>query len=125
MDIDKKYFENYFKSFEKRFDRKLNKKLDEKFDKKLAKFATKADLIQEIDSLENKFATKDDLFAQTLELKTFSENQTETLARIIAATVVEPMERHFESFNPSDDIDVRVAHLERDMKRVKKSLLAD
>ena len=61
--------------FEVILDHKLDQKLDEKLDQKLANFATKADME-----------------AQTKELKQFAEEQTESLARIIATTVAEPLE---------------------------------
>ena len=59
----------------------------EYLDKNLKELATKDDL--------TRLATKEDLTKQTKELKAFTEGQTESLARIIAETVVLPMDKGF------------------------------
>jgi ATP-dependent Lon protease len=106
----KTYFDRKFKGLESRLEQKLEDKLGKKFDEKLKNFATKDDLIALEDRLDKKFAskddlsalekrmqttfaTKDDLTAQTAELKTFSEEQTGELVRIIATSIAEPLER--------------------------------
>ncbi len=72
MELTKEYFENY---------------LGQQFDEKLKNVATKDDL--------RNLTTKGDLASQSRELKDFALEQTESLARIIATTVAEPMEKGF------------------------------
>lgn len=62
------------------------------------------------------------LKAQTRELKQFAEEQTDALARIIATTVAEPMERHFEKLDRELDVYAEVKQLKADMERIKKAL---
>jgi 16S rRNA C967 or C1407 C5-methylase (RsmB/RsmF family) len=62
------------------------------------------------------------LKAQTKELKQFAEEQTDALARIIATTVAEPMERHFEKIDKELDVYAEVKQLKADMERIKKAL---
>jgi hypothetical protein len=84
--ITKEYFDQVL---DKKLDEKLDQKLDQKLDEKLAKFATKEDI--------KNFVTKDDLdaslAAQTVELKAYADEQTDFLARIIATSIAEPLER--------------------------------
>jgi 16S rRNA C967 or C1407 C5-methylase (RsmB/RsmF family) len=62
------------------------------------------------------------LNAQTKELKQFAEEQTDALARIIATTVAEPMERHFEKIDKELDVYTEVKQLKADMERIKEAL---
>jgi hypothetical protein len=69
------------------------------------------------------FQTIDEqLKAQTKELKKFAEEQTDALARIIATTVIEPMERHFEKLDKELDVYAEVKQLKADMERIKEAL---
>lgn len=80
---------------------------------------------QQISVINQRFdgvATKSDLQAQTKELKTFAEEQTDALARIIATTIAEPMERHFEKINKELDVYAEVKQLKADMERIKEAL---
>ena len=54
----------------------------EYFDKQINKLVTKADL-------------ESALRSQTEYLKGYTDNQTESLARVIALTVADPMEKHW------------------------------
>lgn len=67
-------------------------------------------------------ATKKDLQEQTKELKQFAEEQTDALARIIATTVAEPMQRHFEKLDKELDVYAEVKQLKADMERIKEAL---
>ena len=69
-----------------------------------AKFATKEDLKAQTKELEEKFATKDDLKAfatkddlkaAVVELKEYTDDQTELLALMVNKNIVEPLEDHF------------------------------
>ena len=62
------------------------------------------------------------LKAQTKELKQFAEEQTDALARIIATTVADPMEHHFEKIDKELDVYVEVKQLKADMERIKEAL---
>lgn len=62
------------------------------------------------------------LKAQTKELKQFAEEQTDALARVIATTVAEPMERHFEKTDKELDVYAEVKQLKADMERIKDAL---
>jgi prefoldin subunit 5 len=93
-------------------------------DKKISNLATKDSLINLAtkDSLLG-LATKDDLAKQTAELKKFAEEQTEQLARIIAVSVVEPMDEGFRIINKKiDALNPRVDKLEHEMKGLKSAL---
>lgn len=70
----------------------------EYLDKKLENLVTKDYFEQTLDKRFNEFEAKFDqkLSDQTDELKSFAEEQTESLARIIQTSVVEPMEKRFE-----------------------------
>ncbi len=98
----KKEFEKIHKEFAK-----IHKKFD--------RFATKDDL--------KAFATKSDLNAQTQELKEFALEQTESLARIIATTVAEPLEKHLKDISLDGDLSMRVLHLEKDVRQIKKTIV--
>jgi len=81
MELTKEYFEQHLaEQLDKKLEEKLDQKLDQKLDEKLAIFATKDDLKNAIEPL----ATKQDV-----------EDAVEELARIVATTIAEPMERHF------------------------------
>ena len=67
-------------------------------------------------------ATKDDLTTQTKELQKFAEEQTDLLARIIATTVAEPMEKHFQKIAKELDVYEEVKGLKADMERIKEAL---
>lgn len=56
------------------------------------------------------------LKAQTKELKQFAEDQTDALARLIATTVAEPMERHFEKIDKELDVYAEVKQLKLEMQ---------
>ncbi len=103
MELTKEYFEQH---------------LDQQFAEKLKNLATKDDL--------KGFATKDDLktslAAQSEELKAFAEEQTESLARIIAATVVEPMEAGFREIKGLLKISDQVNRHETDIQLLKQKL---
>lgn len=86
----------------------------EYFDTQLKGLATKDDI--------KNMATKDDLASQTRELKEFAEDQTDVLARIIATTIAEPMERHFQSVGKELDVYAEVKELKADMKKIKEAL---
>lgn len=113
----------------------------EYFDKQIAKLATKDEIAklatkEEISKLASKdqiaklvtkeeiakLATKEDLRLQSKELKLFAEEQTETLARIIAKTVSEPMELHFKEYEEKTDTGLRVKKLEGQMTELKSAL---
>jgi hypothetical protein len=76
------------------------------------------DITQRFDGV----ASKADLQGQTKELKAFAEEQTDALARIIATTVAEPMERHFEKLDKELDMYAEVKQLKADMERIKEAL---
>ena len=60
---------------------------------------------------------------QTTELKKFAEEQTEELARIIANSVVEPMDEGFKSLDIKfENFKPRVEKLEKDMTKLKSAL---
>lgn len=59
---------------------------------------------------------------QTRELKAFSEEQTDALARLIAITVAEPMERHFEKVGKELDVYAEVKQLKLEMKEIREAL---
>ena len=105
---------------------KLNKRLGSTVTKEDAKrFATKDDLKQFAtkDDLKN-FATKDDLKAQTEELKEFAEEQTDKLAQVIAETIDKPLTKHLKDVSLDGDLSMRVLHLEKDVRQIKKTIHA-
>jgi|GEM_PF-5360987 len=112
MELTKEYFEEYLGQ---QFDEKLKNVATKK---DLKNFATKDDLggFATKKDLEN-FATKDDLKAalsdQTAELKRYSDEQTESLARIIATSIAEPMETRFNRLDSLMDVRDRVRKIER------------
>ncbi len=73
-------------------------------------------------------ATKEDIKAafesQTKDLKSYADQQTETLARIIASTVADPMERHFTDLKDLLQIKEIVERHEREIERLKALLSA-
>ncbi len=80
MELTQEYFDQKFMEFEERLEQNIDEKLDKKFDEKLANFATKDDLKNTIDK-------------QTVELKTYADEQTDHLARIIETSIAQPLER--------------------------------
>ncbi len=91
----------------------------------LKQFATKDDLknFATKDDLKN-FATKDDLKAQTEELKEFAEEQTDKLAQVIAETIDKPLTKHLKDVSLDGDLSMRVLHLEKDVRQIKKTIHA-
>jgi hypothetical protein len=77
---------------------------------------------EHFDKVVTGLASKDDLKVQTKELKKFSEDQTEALARIISKTVAEPMEAQFRKLNSRLDLQQRVEKLETEMTEMKLAL---
>ncbi len=78
--------------------KKLHKRLDRfegKFDEMEAKFATKDDLKIALDE-------------QSKDLKSFAEEQTEHLARIIATTVAEPLDQHLRDATLYEEVTMNV-----------------
>jgi hypothetical protein len=78
----------------------------EYFDQQLGKLVTKTDL----DAA---------LTAQTESLKNYTDNQTESLARIIALNVADPMEKHFAELKDLLQIKETVQRHEREIERLK------
>ena len=83
----------------------------EYFDQQLQKLATKKDLHEA-------------LRAQTEELKDYTDNQTESLARVIAVTVADPMEKHFAELKDLLQIRETVERHEREIAHLKGLLQA-
>lgn len=81
---------------------------------------TKEHFDQTLTTLYKKFDIKID--DQTKDLKAYAEEQTEELARIIASTIAEPMERHFEKIDKELDVYAEVKQLKADMERIKEAL---
>ena len=75
---------------------------------------------QTMTTLYKKFDTK--IEEQTKELKAHAKEQTEELARIIATTIAEPMERHFEKLDKELNVYAEVKQLKADMERIKEAL---
>lgn len=87
------------------------------------------ELTQEyFDQQLKQLATKEDLNAalksQTEELKDYTDNQTESLARVIAITVGDPMERHFADLKNLLQIRETVERHEQEIRRLKELLHA-
>lgn len=81
---------------------------------------TKEHFDQTLTTLYKKFDTKID--EQTKELRSYAKEQTEELARIIATTIAEPMEHHFEKLDKELDVYSEVKQLKADMERIKEAL---
>lgn len=123
MELTKEYFDQQLNTISKRLDTFITK---DDLDQKLHTFATKEDLKSFATKEDLRtFATKDDLKQQTKELKAYTDEQTENLARIIATTIANPMEARFNRLESALDVDERVTHLEHDMHNIKKALILD
>jgi len=83
----------------------------EYFDRQLQKLATKKDLHAALRS-------------QTENLKDYTDNQTASLARVIALTVAEPMEKHFSELKDLLQIKETVERHEREIAHLKGLLRA-
>jgi hypothetical protein len=97
----------------------------EYFDQKLSGLATKDDLkgFATKDDLKS-FATKDDIIAAVAPLATKQDvsDSVDTLARIIATTIAEPMQKHFDELQSDLDVKTEVQELKRDMLKIKTAL---
>lgn len=78
----------------------------EYFDQQLGKLVTIKDL-------------QSALKAQTKDLKDYTDNQTESLARVIALTVADPMEKHFAELKDLMHIKEIVQRHEREIELLK------
>jgi formyltetrahydrofolate hydrolase len=95
--VTKEYFDQQLQRFvtKEYFDQQLDRFVTkDHFDQQIQRFVTKENLETTLDKRFDDFEEKMDkkFVAQTKELKEFAEEQTESLARIIATTVAEPLE---------------------------------
>lgn len=97
----------------------------EYFDQQLAQLNKRLDAVATKEDLKD-FVTKQDLGgalqAQTTELKSYTDQQTETLARIIATTIAEPMEKHFAEVKSEIGMKRRVELLETKVIKLQEAL---
>jgi hypothetical protein len=70
----------------------------------------------------NKADLEEVINKQTRELTSVVERQTEELARIIAETVANPLQEHFEQIHKEMQLEREVQELKRDMLRIKQAL---
>ncbi len=80
------------------------------------------ELKQYLDKQFETVATKNDLARQTNTLKTYTDEQTEKLAAIIATTVVEPMEKNFYELKDFKTVREEVLTLKEEMRKIKTAL---
>lgn len=84
------------------------------------------ELKQYLDEQFKAIVTKDDLAQQlaqqTTTLKTYTDEQTEKLAAIIATTIAEPMERNFSELKDYRTVREEVMTLKTDMQKIKTAL---
>jgi hypothetical protein len=77
-----------------------------------------SDLKQEFIKLNNRFETIEQKMATKADVK----GGIEELARTIAKTVAEPMERHFAELKDYKAVREQVSALEADMQKIKQAL---